>query len=200
MPLIARPSRAEFEAVLAVAAEMAEELDGSCGMVGYGVIELTDTLTGLVRLRQPFANLITTAGDQYYTRKAIVGIAPAAPSAPTAVTGMKLGTGTTAVAKSGAGAALVTYKTGSNVAFNTGFPVAAAVSGTDTGWTATYKCTWPAGTATQTGLSEAVIVTDSTTDATSTAANSISRTTFTPFDKASGDALDLTWAHKMLGS
>jgi len=60
-----------------------------------------------------FDNLITQVGDQYYGERA-AGIG----SPPNQVTGMRLGTGSTAVAKTGAGAAIVTYTTGSNVAID----------------------------------------------------------------------------------
>jgi len=53
-------------------------------------------------------NLITTDGDQYYAAKGITGISPANPAAPTAASGMKLGQGSTAASKDGAGAALIT--------------------------------------------------------------------------------------------
>ena len=56
-------------------------------------------------------------------------------------TGMKLGTGSTAPAKSGAGAAVVTYLTGSNKAFDATFPTAVA-------GVVTYKRTYAAGEAT----------------------------------------------------
>lgn len=182
-----------------IAMSRARELVDGSGLVGYGVIELRDERDRL-KLVLPFANLITTPGDQYYAQKAIVGISPASPSAPTAVNGMKLGTGTTAAAKSGAGGALVTYKTASNVVFDASFPVAAAVAGTDTGWTASYKTTWAAGVATDTALTEAVIVNDQATNATSTAANTIARVVFAAVNKGASDSLAITWAHKFLGA
>lgn len=182
-----------------IAMGRARELVDGAGLVGFGVIELRDERDRL-KLVLPFANLITTLGDQYYAQKAIVGISPAAPSAPTAVNGMKLGTGTTAAAKSGAGGALITYKTASNVAFDASFPVAAAVAGTDTGWTASYKTTWAAGVATDTALTEAVIVNDQASNATSTAANTIARIVFSAVNKGASDSLAITWAHKFLGA
>lgn len=182
------------------AADQAAAIKAGRGVVGFGVLELRDERTGRLKLVLPFANLITTAGDQYYAQKGIVGIAPANASAPTAVSGMKLGTGTTAAAKSGAGAALVTYVTGSNRAFDSTYPQASAVGG-DLGWLATYKTTWPAGTVTNSTLNEAVIVNDSATDATSSAANSISRFVFgATVNKTATDSLAATWSHKFLGA
>lgn len=169
------------------------------GMVGYGVVHLFDAASGRTKQIVPFANLITTAGDQYYAQKGIVAIAPAAPSAPTAVNGMKLGSGSTAASKSGAGAALVTYITGSNIAFDSGFPSAAAVGG-DAGWNASYKTTWAAGVATNAAITEVAIVNDQATNATSTAANTISRAVITSVNKTASDSLAVTWNHKFLGA
>jgi hypothetical protein len=184
---------------LATAARKSKDIAGGFGIVGFGVVEKFDRYGRRTHL-EPFANLVTTAGDQYYAQKAIVGIAPASPSAPTAMNGMKLGTGTTAVAKSGAGAALVTYLTASNVAFDATFPSAAAVAGTDTGWNATYKTTWAAGVATSATINEVVIVNDQATNATSTAANSIARAVISTVNKGASDSLAITWSHKFLGA
>jgi hypothetical protein len=167
---------------------------------GYGIVHLYDESSGRTISLDPFTNLVTTVGDEYYARKAIVGIGPTPPTAPTAVNGMKLGTGTTAVAKSGTGAALTgTYITGSNNAFDSGFPTATAV-GTDIGWYSTYKTTWPAGDATNTTINEVVIVNDQATDATSTVANTYARAILTTVNKAAGEALAITWQHKFLGA
>lgn len=163
-------------------------------MYGYGVL----TVGGLAT---PFHNLISTYGDRYYTEQAIAGVQPANASAPTRVTGMKLGTGTTAVAKSGAGAACVTYITGSNAAFDATFPTATAVTGTDAGWQVTYQTTWAAGTATNSAIAEAVIVDDSATDATSTAAHTIARALISPAaDKTAGLPATALWHHVLLGA
>lgn len=180
------------------AERLASSFKDKVGMIGFGVVELRGP-DGRLKSLEPFANLITTAGDQYYAQKAIVGISPASPSAPTAMNGMKLGTGTTAAAKSGAGAALVTYLSGSNVAFDSTYPQAAAVGG-DTGWNATYKTTWPAGTATNSAITEAVIVNDQATNATTIAANTASRVVFSAQNKGALDSLAITWSHKFLGA
>jgi hypothetical protein len=176
----------------------ARDMAEAVGMAGFGVARLFDG-DGRPTLVVPFRNLVTTAGDQYYAQKAIVGVAPAAPTAPTVATGMKLGTGTTAAAKSGAGAALVTYLTASNRAFDSAFPTASAVGG-DTGWYANYQTTWPAGTATNTAITEVVIVNDSATNATSTAANTYSRALPTLINKTASDSLEIAWSHRFLGA
>jgi len=172
-------------------------LDGKVGLVGYGVIEVRRQ--GVLRQSIPFTNLITTAGDQYYAQKGIVGVSPTNPSAPTVASGMKLGTGATAAAKSGAGGALVTYKTASNVVFDATFPSAAAVGG-DAGWNATYKSTWAAGVATDAALTEAVLVNDAAANATSIAANTYARVLFSAVNKGALDSLSITWTHKFLGA
>lgn len=186
------------EDALSIALERARGLVSGFGMVGFGVVEVHDQYGDLKQL-VPFTNLITTAGDEYYAKKAIVGVSPASPSAPTVANGMKLGTGTTAAAKSSTGAALVTYKTASNVAFDSSYPAAAAVGG-DAGWNASYKTTWGAGVATDSALTEVAIVNDQATNATSTAANTYSRAVFTAVNKGASDTLAITWVHKFLGA
>lgn len=164
---------------------------------GLIVVELFSE-DGSLKWRETVKNLITDIGDAYYAAKAIAGISPANASAPTPVTGMKLGTGTTSVAKSGAGAALVTYISGSNLGFASTYPQTANL-GAGAGVNAVYRCSWGAGVATANAIAEVVIVNDSSTDATSTAANTIARGLMTPFDKAAGDSLVITWNHKNLG-
>lgn len=168
------------------------------GMKGFVVIDLWDE-DGNLKDHQEIHNLITTAGDLYYASRGAAGVSPANPSQPTLVTGMKLGVGSTTPSKSGAGAALVTYKTASNVAFNASTPTVTS-AGADAGYLITYVSTWAPGVATDTALREAVIVNDSAANATSTAANTISRVVFTAIDKGVGDTLSISWAHKFLGA
>lgn len=144
------------------------------------------------------SNLITDAGDLYYAGKAIALGQPANPAAPTIMSGMKLGTGTTAVAKSGAGAALVTYLAASNKAFDASFPATVNLGG-GAGVNGQYKTTWGAGVATNAAITEAVIVNDGATDATSTAANTAQRIVFTAINKTASDTLVITWNAKFLG-
>lgn len=70
---------------------------------GVAVVEVIDK-DGKVKSREEIHNIVTDVGDEYYAKKAIVGIAPANATAPTAASGMKLGTGVTAASKTGAGA------------------------------------------------------------------------------------------------
>lgn len=198
MNLIRTPGASGLRDAWQAAMEQASALGDSGGLAGYGVVELIGA-DGRHKLLAPFTNLITDAGDLYYGGKAIVGIAPASPSAPTAVNGMKLGTGSTAVAKSGAGGALVTYLTASNVAFDAMFPSTANL-GAGLGVNAVYKTTWAAGVATNAAITEVAIVNDQATNATTTAANTISRALITSVNKGASDTLAITWNHKFLGA
>lgn len=116
-----------------------------------------------------------------------------------AAAGMKLGTGSTAVAKTGAGAALVTYLTNSHQAFDATYPQ----SSLSTGRVITYKVTYAAGKATSasTAITEVVIFLDFLADATSTAANTTARALLAGIgSKQSTDTLTVTWTHTLLGA
>lgn len=116
-----------------------------------------------------------------------------------AAKGMKLGAGSTAVSKSSTGAALVTYLTGSDQAFDATYPQG---SGTSGGRVITYKVTYAAGTAT-TGspITEVVIFLDFLADATSSAANTICRALLAGIgSKGASDTLTVTWTHTLLGA
>lgn len=165
---------------------------------GVVVVTVTDK-DGNVKSSQTLKNLITDAGDQYHVKRIANGVLPAAPADVAKATGMKLGSGTTAASKSGAGAALVTYVTGSNVAIDAAFPTTQNL-GAGLGWTVTYQTTFVAGVGTNAALTEVVLVTDSATDATSSAANTLARVVFAATPKAATDQLTISWAHKQLGS
>ena len=185
------------DAVQIVLGRGSYKLDDS-GVTGLAVIDLIGP-DGELKLRKVVKNLITDAGDLYNAAKVITGISPANASAPTAVSGMKLGTGTTAVAKAGAGGALVTYLTASNVVFDSTYPQTANL-GAGLGVTAVYKTTWGAGVATSATINEAVIVNDAASNATSTAANTISRILTGNIAKGALDSLAIAWSHKFLGA
>lgn len=144
-------------------------------------------------------NIVTQVGDQVYAERG-AGVS----GAGAAATGMKLGTGSTAVAKTGAGAALVTYLSGSNKAFDATFPTSGtkpAATAPTTAFDArliTYKRTYAPGEATTaSAITEAVIVNDTIgTDATSTAANTLHRVLITGVSaKAAGDTLTVTLSY-----
>lgn len=113
--------------------------------------------------------------------------------------GMKLGGGSTAVAKSGAGAALVTYLADSQQAFDATWP---STSGTSGGRVVAYKVTYAAGKATTaSAITEAVLFLDYIADATSSAANTIARVLLTGIgSKGANDTLTITWNHTILGA
>lgn len=141
-----------------------------------------------------FTNLVTQVGDEYYGERA-AGIA----SPPAQVTGMQLGTGSTAVAKTGAGAAVVTYISGSNNAIDGSFPTS-ALNGSSR--RIQWKVTWGAGDATATGIAEVVLINQSIgTDSGAAAADTISRALLSPtVNKGASDTLAVTWNHDLLGA
>jgi len=159
------------------------------GIEGVVVAELFGP-DGTLKARVESRNLVTAVGDQMYAaRGAGVGSAPDAP------TGMKLGTGDEPVAKSGSGAALETYLSDSDHAFDATYPSA-------TGGVVTYRTTWAAGEATSANpITEAVIVNDTLSDTTSSSANTISRVLLDGIgSKGAGDTLQITWTHTLLGA
>ncbi len=178
-----------FSDEMVAAIEARRELKSKVGMYGHGHYVLRGP-DGKPKQFGLFQNVITQVGDQYYGERAS-GIA----SPPGQVTGMKLGTGTTAVAKTGVGAALVTYTTNSHQAIDGSFPTS-SIPGTVR--RIQWKTTWAAGKATATGLAEVVIVIDTLADATSTAANTISRALLSPVvNKGASDSLAVTWNHDL---
>lgn len=170
--------------------------DSEIGIWGFGEAVLTNA-AGNVIARSEFSNLVTDKGDQYYGERAS-GIA----SPPNQVTGMKLGTGSTAVAKTGAGAALVTYLSGSHQAIVGGFPTSSQPGGAGTARQIQWQSLWGAGVATTaSAITEVVIVIDTLADATSTAANTICRALLTGISsKGASDTLTVTWNHNLLGA
>lgn len=153
---------------------------------GKVVAELRDS-NGRLKAQCTTHNLITDVGDQYYAGRAVL-----AAGLPAQVTGMKLGSGSTAPAKNGAGAALVTYLGDSHQALSSQTAVAGV---------ATFAATWAPGKATAAvPVTEVVLVTDALANATSSAANTISRALLTGIPaKEAGDTLSVTWTHTLIG-
>lgn len=169
------------------------------GTTGYGEAVLRGP-DGEIKQRVEFKNLITDKGDEYYSKKAAVSVGDYGSSAPTAVNGMKLGTGTTAAAKSGAGSSIVTYISGSNNALDASSPTCSAV-GTDVGWYIIYTVTWAAGDATNAAIAEVALVNDQASDDIGSAAETYARAVLSStVDKAAGDSLTIVWRHKFLGA
>lgn len=165
---------------------------------GYALIQLL-TQDGDLKHSEVVENLITDTGDLYYSTRAIALVAPSNTPDATKMTGMKLGTGTTAPGKNTAGHVLGTYITGSNKVFDASFPAVSNL-GAGLGVESQYQVTWGAGVVTNSAITEAVIVNDSSTDATSTAGNTTARIKFTAIDKQANDILIILWRHKFLGA
>jgi len=177
----------------AVTASMGRGRDADSGVAIMGTVtaELFDE-HGVLKAREVVKNLVTSVGDRLYASRGAGLTTSAVP------TGMRLGTGSTAVAKSGAGAAIVTYLSTSNKAFDATFP-------SETGGVVTYKRTYAAGEATTASpITEVVINTDTITNdnaTTATAANTVSRALLTGIgSKGASDTLTITWTHTILGA
>jgi len=170
----------------------------SVDIPGFVTFVLLDGDGARVKAVRWTTNLLTDYGDQYYAAKAITSISPANASAPTAVNGMRLGTSSTAAAKSGTGATIGTVITSSGVPFDTGFPDVVAV-GTNLGYYARYQSTWAAGVATSTTINEVALITDYTNTGNSTAANTYARAVVSTLNKSASDILIGLWRHKLVG-
>lgn len=158
---------------------------------GHVVAEMFDQY-GNLKARVENDNLITAVGDRLYASRGAGLTTSALP------TGMRLGAGSTAVAKTGAGAAIVTYLAGSNKAFDATFP-------SEAGGVVTYKRTYAAGEATTASpITEAVINTDVIANdnaTTATVANTIARVLLAGIgSKGALDTLAITWTHTILGA
>lgn len=148
---------------------------------------------GKVKTKGSVKNLITAVGDQYYAGRAALSS-----SLPAQVTGFRLGTGSTTPSKTGAGAAIVTYLSGSNKANDATFPTAVA-------GVVTWKRTYAPGEATSgSPITEAVLNTDTIANdnaTTATAANTICRALIAGVaSKGALETLILTWTHTLLGA
>lgn len=154
---------------------------------GHGTVEVFGP-NGELKERVPFANLITQVGEQAYGER---GAGVGSLAAPT---GMQLGTGTATAAKTGAGAAIGTYVTGSAQAFDSTYPQS-QIPGTVR--RIIYRVTWAAGTATATSISEVAIINQSVaTNSGAPASNTIARAALSPaINKGASDSLTITWNH-----
>jgi hypothetical protein len=111
---------------------------------------------------------------------------------------MKLGTDSTAAAKTGAGAALGGYLTNSHQAFDATYPQS-SLSGSAR--RVTYIATYAPGKATSASpITEVVIVNAALTDATSAASGTLARSLLTGIgSKGAGETLIVTWTHDLMG-
>jgi hypothetical protein len=183
--------RDAFETAMEMARDVGRD---RIGIVGYGVIELFAPDGGLL-LARPFVNQITDVGDLYYAQQAVAGIPPVnGTGAATKVTGMQIGSGSTAVAKSGAGGGMVTFLAGQ--ACDATYPQTNNL-GAGLGVEAVYKTTYAAGVGTGT-VAEATI-TNGAIGSTQGASTTLARILTGTITKAAGDSLAITWRHKFLG-
>lgn len=162
------------------------------GLSGWVEVDLYGP-DGELKFHLAVPNLITEVGDKFYGERA------AAIGSVAVVSGMRYGTGTTAASKTGAGAAIVTYVTGSSIAIDGSFPTS-ALSGSSR--RIQWKTTWGAGVATSSGIAEVVITNEaSLTNVAGTAANTVSRALLSPVvNKGASDTLAVTWNHDLLGA
>ncbi len=138
-------------------------------------------------------NLVTDYGDEHVGERMRL-------DSQDIVTGMRLGTGATAASKSGAGAAIVTYISGSQEALD------AVAGGTDLGGGSGFRidhiCTYIAGDVTNGAIAE-VVLTDETpiTDVAGVVGDTVARFVFAAtIDKQAGDSLVVTWNVDFLGA
>jgi len=137
-------------------------------------------------------NLITEVGDQMYGERG-AGVA----GAPDAPTGMRLGTDDTAPAKTGAGAAIGAYVSGSAKALDS-----APTSALDgDARRVRYVVTWGPGVGTADDIAEVVLTNDAISDEAGAEADTIARALVDPpVDKEAGDTLEVVWDHELLGA
>ncbi len=150
-----------------------------------------------LKLHLETPNLVTQVGDQLYG-DALAGLhANNTVVDPTPPQAMFLGTGVTAAAKTGVGAAIVTYITASNKTFEVTYPQS-SLNGTSR--RISWQSIWAAGVATNAAIAEVAMAIVSTNAAPS-AANTAARSVFgATIDKQAGDTLTVTWHHDILGA
>jgi hypothetical protein len=165
----------------------------NAGISGEFIYRLIDR-HGNVKQYGHIKNLITDYGDQWAASRT------ANVSVQGAITGMRLGTGTTSPAKSGAGAAIVTYVSGSARVLDANPSLSDQGSGS--GHDAVYVVTWPDGVVTQNNISEVVVTNeDPVTNVAGTAGNTIARGLLSPVvNKGADDTLQVTWRNRYNGS
>jgi len=159
---------------------------------GNVVVELFSP-NGELKYHEIGENLVTDYGDEHVAKRMF-------DDAFDIVTGMRLGTGTTAASKAGAGAAIVTYITTSQEALDA-VPVAVD-KGAGLGYRVPHISTWIAGDITNSAIAE-VVLTDETpiTNVAGVVGDTVARFVFgATIDKQAGDSLVVTWNVDFLGA
>lgn len=145
---------------------------------------------GALKQRVETTNVITQVGEQMYGERG-AGLA----GAPAAPTGMALGTGATAPAKTGAGAAIVTPVAGTAAAL-AGNPTSQLSGSGNNPRRLIYTQTWGAGVGTATGIAEVILQngTATTMPTAGTTTNVVARALLSPtVNKGASDTLTITW-------
>ncbi len=148
---------------------------------------------GKIKYEEWGENLVTDYGDQFSAEREYL-------DATNIVTGMRLGTGVTAASKSGAGAAIVTYISGSNEDLD-GAATDSDLGG-GSGHRTEYECTWAAGDVTNAAIAEVVLSNETPlTDVSGAVGNTVARFKFAAtIDKQATDILVVTWQLDKLGA
>lgn len=149
---------------------------------------------GELKSRHIVDNMITRVGEQRYAEAGALGDSGATVAAPT---GMQLGTGTTAPAKTGSGSSI----TAGNVVANSLVPFAGTPTSSipSSVRRITYVANWAAGVATANGISEVALVNQATgTQTAAPATATLARAILSPsVNKSSADSLSITWHHEV---
>lgn len=186
------PEKSQITDQVIVQMDRGREVVDEAGLRGLVTVELFGP-DGELKYYEQGRNLVTDYGDDMIATRMY-------DNAIEIVTGMKLGTGATAAAKNGAGAATVAYESGSQEALD-GTPTE-ATKGAGAGWRTTFVCTWAAGDVIEAALAE-VMLTNQTAiaDDASVEGDTVARYVFgSTIDKQAADSLVVTWNIDVLGA
>ena len=174
------------------AKSMGRSVEDRVGFGGMVTVELFGP-DGELKHSETAYNLVTDHGDEHVGNRMRL-------DATQIVTGMRLGTGVTAAAKSGAGGAIVTYEPASQEALDA--VAGGADLGGGSGWRISHVCTWIAGDVTEVALAEVVLTDESPlTDVAGVVGDTVARFVFAAtIDKQAGDSLVVTWNVDFLGA
>ncbi len=148
---------------------------------------------GVVKYDEWIENLVTDYGDQFIAEREYL-------DATDVISGMRLGTGSTAASKAGAGGAIVTYISGSQEALDA--TATDSDLGAGSGHRTQYVCTWIAGDVTNSAIAETVLTNETPiTDVAGAVGNTVARFVFaSTIDKQAADQLVVTWQLDKLGA
>lgn len=154
--------------------------------IGGRVVGTLFGLDGKIKLVNRINNLVVDYGDEYCAKMV-------AEASPTSMGYMRLGTSTTAAAKGQT--ALVSEISGSDDAFESGYPQYASTFDSVSGEWCVFRCEWAAGDVTNSNINEVAIF-----DAT-TGGNMGARAVFSStINKTANDTLRVDWGWKFLGA